>query len=460
MSTIDVTNPIGPVTALHGVNIGPIDRRWGRDYSAYFAEAQIPSVRLHDLPLLAAEAADLHTIFPNPQADPDDPASYTFGVTDHYLAAIRAAGGEPYFRLGESIEHEPEKVFVWGNRWTPEALAKVCANIVRHYNHGWANGFEWNIRYWEFWNEPDGGNGETPPHRRSCFAGSAEEFLDLYRAVAPAIKEADPNAQVGLAGWTGRWLRAWLAADVEDRDGWSGWLGVVTRAVEEGLPIDFVSWHDYPGTWSDISTLALGIRERLDALGLTEAESHLTEWCWIPPMRDEQGEFTFMKVRMGTHPDRYEAAYEYMNGVRGAGFTFGTLAMLQDLPVELAHHYTGTSENWGLFRVSGRPTTKYQAFVAFTEFLGEGVERLAVSGVDERLRVLAVRTADGVKVAIANHDEVPEGLTVALDGAQELTITGVKRLVEEGWAEGAATLTDAALTVDTSEPGIVIVDLG
>jgi len=461
MTTLDLTTTLGPVRALHGVNLGPIDRRWGRDYSKYFAAAQIASVRLHDAPLLAGEVADLHTIFPNPAADPDDERNYTFGVTDHYLAAIRAAGGEIYFRLGESIEHEPEKVFVRADRWQPEALARVCANIVRHYNAGWANGFEWGVKYWEFWNEPDCGSGELPNERRSCFAGTAEEFLAFYRAVAPAVKAADPSALIGLAGWTGTWTRAWLAADIDDRDGWSGWLGVVARAAEEGLPIDFVSWHDYPSQWGQISDLALGVRARLDALGLTEAESHLTEWCWVPTMRDEQGEYNWGMVRMGNDYVRYETAYEYMNGPRGAAYTFGALAMMQDLPLELSHHYTGTSENWGLFRVSGRPTTKYEAFAEFARFLAAGAERVAVTGQDDdRLRVLAVRTADGtVRIAVANHEPAAEGFTAAVSGSEDLTLASVRTLTEDGWVDGTATLTGSTLRVDTTEPRLTVIEL-
>ena len=29
-------------------------------------------------------------------------------------------------------------------------------NVIKHYNSGWANGYHYNIKYWEIWNEPDG----------------------------------------------------------------------------------------------------------------------------------------------------------------------------------------------------------------------------------------------------------------------------------------------------------------
>jgi len=36
------------------------------------------------------------------------------------------------------------------NKW-----ARICVNIIRHYNDGWAGGYHWGIKYWEVWNEPD-----------------------------------------------------------------------------------------------------------------------------------------------------------------------------------------------------------------------------------------------------------------------------------------------------------------
>jgi xylan 1,4-beta-xylosidase len=55
-----------------------------------------------------------------------------------------------------------------------------------HYNQGWANGFHYNIRYWEFWNEPEG-----------FWSGTPEQFYSLYEKTARALKSVDPNIKVG-----------------------------------------------------------------------------------------------------------------------------------------------------------------------------------------------------------------------------------------------------------------------
>jgi hypothetical protein len=78
------------------------------------------------------------------------------------------------------------------DRW-----ARVCVNIIRHYNEGWADGFRHNIRYWEIWNEPD----LMPPS--PMWTGTAEEYFRLYAVAAEAIKAHDSALKVGgraLAG--------------------------------------------------------------------------------------------------------------------------------------------------------------------------------------------------------------------------------------------------------------------
>ena len=70
--------------------------------------------------------------------DAEDPASYDFVETDDYLKTMRAAGTEPFYRLGQSIEHWIKKYGV-----NPPAdfdkWAAICEHIVRHYNEGWAD---------------------------------------------------------------------------------------------------------------------------------------------------------------------------------------------------------------------------------------------------------------------------------------------------------------------------------
>ncbi|MGA9552602.1 MAG: hypothetical protein WBR30_10135, partial [Candidatus Sulfotelmatobacter sp.] len=91
------------------------------------------------------KAGNASIIFPDWGADPEKAASYDFGPTDKVLGGIRATGAEVYYRIGRS----------WGANINPPAdfdkFADVVKHIAMHYNRGWANGFHYNVRYWEFW---------------------------------------------------------------------------------------------------------------------------------------------------------------------------------------------------------------------------------------------------------------------------------------------------------------------
>jgi hypothetical protein len=55
-----------------------------------------------------------------------------------------------------------------------------------------------NIRYWQIENEP----GKKPHTGSSFWKGNAAEYAELYMIAYDAIKEADPEAKVALAGFT------------------------------------------------------------------------------------------------------------------------------------------------------------------------------------------------------------------------------------------------------------------
>ena len=87
----------------------------------------------------------------NPKATISDPPT---SAGRHSLR-----GAEVYYRVGEV-----------GRKTKPPAdfdkYARVVKHIAMHYNQGWDNGFHYNIRYWEFWNEPGTYSGRA---RRSSF---------------------------------------------------------------------------------------------------------------------------------------------------------------------------------------------------------------------------------------------------------------------------------------------------
>jgi hypothetical protein len=452
--TVHARERLGSVRQLQGVNLGPRDFYWGLDFTDAFRRAGVPSVRLHDAPLQMGDVVDLHCIFPHTKADPDDPANYYFAMTDDYLVSIRESGAEIYFRLGESIEHQPTKRYVNPSEWTPEAMARVCANIVRHYNAGWADGFEWDIEYWEFWNEPDG-RWALPPEQRACWTAGTEVFLDFYRAAAAAIKAADPSVKLGLAGFTGG-IRDWVeAADPEDPEVWGGWGTVLTRVAREGLPADFVSWHIYPSHWSQVEDLAAKVRRRLDEIGLAGAESHLTEWNHNPVVRLNGEEFTFGQARRSFDWRKYELAAAAANGPGGAALLFGTLARLQDSSVDLTHIYTGISQSFGLFAGTGRPHAKYYGVEAFAELSRAGERLRAEVDEPDDVAVLAVAGDSGPEVGVGYLGEGARRVEVRVAGGAPLS--KARWATDAGWADLDVTAgADGAVTLQLPGPGVAV----
>ena len=153
--TVDFTCDVGAMKPLHGVNNSP-NRLKGA--LPEFAVAGIPYARLHDTcgPFGGAHYVDVPNVFPDFDADENDPKSYDFAFTDAYLKPIVASGCKPFYRLGVTIENSAGlKAY---NVYPPKDFAKwarICEHIIRHYNEGWAKGFRWGIEYWEIWNEPE-----------------------------------------------------------------------------------------------------------------------------------------------------------------------------------------------------------------------------------------------------------------------------------------------------------------
>ena len=141
---------------MHAVNNGPVvaGKDQTRGNQEYYRRARLPYARTHDAAFYSGyggeHTVDISAIFPNFDADVNDPNSYDFPCTDHYMKQIIEYGTKPFFRLGSKIEHGvkkygtiPPKDF---HKW-----ARICEHIIRHYNEGWANGFKYNIKYTKFY---------------------------------------------------------------------------------------------------------------------------------------------------------------------------------------------------------------------------------------------------------------------------------------------------------------------
>lgn len=345
---IDFAKLQGQFRALHGINKGPLASGGLMDLSESQRALQLPLVRLHDCHWPNPDVVDMHVVFPNLQADPQNPASYDFRLTDEYLAKIHATGAPILYRLGESIEHTSIKRWVHPpvdyEKWTQAALG-----IIRHYNEGWANGFRYGIAYWEIWNEPE--------NRPVMWSGSDEDYFRLYATSTRAIKKQFPNLKVGgpSVGYSGK-LEGdkFVAGDFVKK--------FLQFCKDEKLPLDFFSWHCYTDNPQELVLRAKGIRQLLNDYGFTQTESHLNEWNYLPGN-------SWDGVSREAKPEVRQKYYEAMSGAKGAAFIAASLLQLQDAPLEAANFFHGELGGFGLFNEYGVPFKSYYALQAVSDLL-------------------------------------------------------------------------------------------
>ena len=392
--TVDFAKPHGTLRALHGVNKGPLVPGGLIDLTEAQRALGIPFTRLHDCHWPNPDVVDMHAIFPDPAADPEDPKSYVFGPTDEYIAAVRATGAQIVFRLGESIEHTTIKRHVHPPadlaRWTAAAVG-----MIRHYNDGWAGGRHDGIRYWEIWNEPE--------NRPVMWTGNDDQFLDLYATAARGIRAHVPDVLIGgpSFGASG----SFVGGKFRPTDFLTHFLD---RCQRDALPLDFFSWHCYTNNPSELVARAKAIRQLLDAHGFTKTESHLNEWNYLPSN-------SWKPISKSGRPEDRQKHYEEMCGAPGAAFIAAALLGLQDAPVDVCNLFHGEAGGFGLFNEHGVKMKNYYALLAFHELL-QTPNRVAVSGVSAG-KVAAAAGLDGTKskaaVLISNFSGTNPSLRLA-----------------------------------------------
>ena len=369
--TVDFARPKGKIRALQGVNNGPLCGASYIDLTTLHRDVGVSWNRLHDTPYQQPDAVDIHCIFPDFRADPAQPESYHFARTDELLAAIALTGARTIYRLGESIEHGPRKLFVHPPA-DFEKWAAICAGIVAHYNEAWAGGARLGVTHWEIWNEPE--------NRPVMWSGSDDDYFRLYVTTARVLKARWPELKVGgpAVGNTGEFKGGkFIPSEFLAR--------FLDYCRAQNVPLDFLSC--YADDPHDFSRRAHAIRQLLDERGFAKTESILDEWNWLP------GEDWTPVSRDHPGPAR-DALYDKIGGEGGAAFIACALADLQDAPLDIACFYTGDCQGFGLFTQHGTPKKSYQAFRAWRALLDTPAQVLTTGGEPGQLSVCAGTNAD------------------------------------------------------------------
>ena len=351
---IDFGQGCGKVKPMHAVNNGPAGSkvRKGNNTYEYFKEAGIPYARNHDASFHQAYGGeytvDVHRIFTNFNADPDDPASYDFEMTDMCVAETFSVGTEVFYRLGSRIEHGKKK----GTFPPPDfkKWAVICEHIIRHYNEGWANGFEYGIKYWEIWNEPDcyNADGSNP-----CWQGTKEQFAEFFATAVSHLKEKFPSLKIGGPAF----------ASIRSNPEKDKFIDIVFKALnEKNAKLDFFSFHRYTKEPCDLRVVIERAKEIINTYGHNDAELILNEWNYV----------------RGWLADDWTYSLRAEKGLKGASFIAGCMCVGQSSDLDMLMYYDARpcAMN-GMFDTDFlTPLKGYYPFKMFGELyrMGEAVE--------------------------------------------------------------------------------------
>ncbi|MBQ6471198.1 MAG: hypothetical protein IJJ33_04380 [Victivallales bacterium] len=290
--TADFNSATGEMRPMHGVGQPPM-MQTNDSLMHYLGEAGIPFSRLHDVQgaFGSNRFVDIPNVFPDFDADENDPSSYVFGFTDVIISALVQQGVEPFYRLGVTIENYPE-IKAW-HIFPPKDFAKwarICEHIIRHYNEGWADGFHYNIRFWEIWNEPDDAFFEGG--KSFMWRGTPEQFCELYVTAAKHLKGCFGDA-IKIGGYSSWGFHHFEESDLEMKtdppktrpEGVHRFAHQFLQHVRrEGAPLDFFSWHSYVSPERTVKSSFM-VRRLLEKYGFGRTLDIQNEWntTWYFP---------------------------------------------------------------------------------------------------------------------------------------------------------------------------------
>ena len=391
MSTIKVNfnKEIDKIRIMHAVNNGPVvaggDQTRGNQ-DAYKA-ARIPYARTHDASFYAGyggnHTVDVNFIFPDFDADVNDPNSYDFACTDLYMKQIITYGSKPFFRLGSRIEHEIKKY----NTFPPanfKKWAEICEHIIAHYTEGWADGFYYDIEYWEIWNEPDLDAHEE--NNKRCWQGTFEEFVDFFSTSAKHLKNRFPNLKIGGPASCGdeEWSEEFLK-EIKKRN----------------TPLDFYSYHWYWTQPYDMTDKCTRVRKMLDRCGYENAETNLNEWNYVRGWSDE-----------------FVYSIKQIIGMKGAAFTSACMSACQNCrDIDMIMYYDARPGTFnGLFDFyTMEPLKGYYPFYIYAN-LYEMENQIEAICDDKDIYVVGAKNNDKCGLMVTYYSENDN------DGAKKVTL--------------------------------------
>jgi xylan 1,4-beta-xylosidase len=275
--SIDTREPTGPLPHVWEECVGSdraaitLRESWRHDLDRWRAETGIKRVRFHGI---FNDELGVYSASPTVRT----PGPPNFQNVDQVYDGLLARGVSPFVELSfmpRRLASADRKFGFYSANVSPPASNEAWAAFVKAFvvhlveRYGLAA-----VRAWPFevWNEAN-----LPPF----WSGTQQQYFDLYKATALAVKSVDPALQVGGPSTArAQWVPE-LAA----------------YCAENNAPLDFISTHVYPGDSQDqlfggsgqfsqadvISEAMRRVRQGMQAANRDALPLWLTEWSSDSP---------------------------------------------------------------------------------------------------------------------------------------------------------------------------------
>ena len=340
---------------------------------------------------------------------------YSFFNVDSIFDFLLSIDMKPFIEMSympEALASGPDTVFHYKGNITPpknyDEWGALCGALAAHLveRYGIDEVETW---YFEVWNEPN--------LKDLFWSGTMQEYLELYRSAAIAIKKVDERLPVGGPSTA---INAWIPETIE-------------FCEKNNLPLDFITTHHYP-TDSGFG-LGLEMEEQMaradrDVLhktlvkALEESGSiplFYTEWNSSPSPRDRY------------HDTSYCASFAVKNIMDNLGlidiYSFWTFT---DIFEECGLSSVPFHGGFGLLNIHGIPKPSYRAFQLLNGLNGDRLEASAEDA-SPLVDFAAAKNDDSTTVLVSNFNVLnapidPVKISVRVEGAGSLNNAWIERI--------------------------------
>ena len=213
---------------------------------------------------------------------------YNWQYVDELFDFLHGIGMKPFVELGfmpNALASGSKTIFWWKGNVTPprdlEKWADFIRAFVRHIQERYGDD-EVRTWYFEVWNEPN---------LDGFWAGTQQQYFDLYSATARAIKNVSPNYRVGGPATAGcGWIKEFIHF-CDTNQAPADFISTHTYGVEAGY-LDETATHGTALSKNPTSVFGevKSVRQMIAESARPNLELHFTEWSssYTPadPMHD------------------------------------------------------------------------------------------------------------------------------------------------------------------------------